>query len=266
MLLGHVAMMHRGLIARLADASPERRRYRWRDYVRLYAPNRDEIAERTEAVAGDRSPAELIAFDARPGRRWPRRSTGTPAHGDRRRPRADHGRGLGGDPAARPRRARRRPQPFAALRSSRPPITRDALAAATRMLAEILAAQAPGRSVEVRVPPFVAVQAIPGPRHTRGTPPNTVETDPLTWLRLGDGTGRLGRVGRDRTGPRQRHPGRSQRAPARPVLTLSWAWASRRAASCRPGARPTARLGRAAPRRGTRRPAAPRPGSAAPRR
>jgi len=57
------------------------------------------------------------------------------------------------------------------------------------MLAEILAAQAPGRSVEVRVPPFVAVQAIDGPRHTRGTPPNVVETDPLTWLRLA--TGRL---------------------------------------------------------------------------
>ena len=45
----------------------------------------------------------------------------------------------------------------------------------------------PGRSVEVRVPPFVAVQAIAGPRHTRGTPPNVVETDPLTWLRLATG-------------------------------------------------------------------------------
>jgi hypothetical protein len=39
----------------------------------------------------------------------------------------------------------------------------------------------------VRVPPFVAVQAIAGPRHTRGTPPNVVETDPLTWLRLASG-------------------------------------------------------------------------------
>jgi hypothetical protein len=54
-------------------------------------------------------------------------------------------------------------------------------------LAEILAAQAPGRSVELRIPPFIAVQAIPGPRHTRGTPPNVVETDPLTWLRLATG-------------------------------------------------------------------------------
>ncbi len=67
------------------------------------------------------------------------------------------------------------------------PLRRPALATAVRTLAEILAAQAPGRSVEVRVPPFVAVQAIAGPRHTRGTPPNVVETDPVTWLRLATG-------------------------------------------------------------------------------
>ena len=66
-------------------------------------------------------------------------------------------------------------------------LTRPALAAAVRALAELLAVQAPGRSVEVRVPPFVAVQAIAGPRHTRGTPPNVVETDPLTWLRVATG-------------------------------------------------------------------------------
>jgi Bacterial SCP ortholog len=47
-----------------------------------------------------------------------------------------------------------------------------------------LAQQVPGRSVELRVPPHVAVQLIPGPRHTRGTPPNVVETDAATWLRL----------------------------------------------------------------------------------
>jgi hypothetical protein len=55
------------------------------------------------------------------------------------------------------------------------------------MLIQALAAQAPGRSVEIRVPPFAAVQAIEGPRHTRGTPPNEIETDPLTWLRLATG-------------------------------------------------------------------------------
>jgi hypothetical protein len=50
-----------------------------------------------------------------------------------------------------------------------------------------LAQAHPGRSVEIRVPPFAAVQAIEGPRHTRGTPPNVVETDGPTWLALVDG-------------------------------------------------------------------------------
>jgi uncharacterized SCP-like protein len=51
-----------------------------------------------------------------------------------------------------------------------------------------LAQLAPGHSVEVRVPPFAAVQCVEGPRHTRGTPPNVVETDPRTWLELATGT------------------------------------------------------------------------------
>ena len=67
------------------------------------------------------------------------------------------------------------------------PLMRPALADAVRSLAEMLASGTPGRSVEVRVPPFVAVQAIPGPRHTRGTPPNVVETDGVTWLRIATG-------------------------------------------------------------------------------
>lgn len=64
---------------------------------------------------------------------------------------------------------------------------RAALAAAVRLTARTLAAAAPGASVEVRVPPFVAVQCIAGPRHTRGTPPNVLETDPRTWLLLATG-------------------------------------------------------------------------------
>lgn len=55
---------------------------------------------------------------------------------------------------------------------------------AVRFTLEELADVAPGRAVEVRVPPDGAVQAIEGPRHTRGTPPNVVETDPQTWLAL----------------------------------------------------------------------------------
>lgn len=64
---------------------------------------------------------------------------------------------------------------------------RAALASAVRLTARTLAALAPGASVEVRVPPFVAVQCVSGPRHTRGTPPNVVETDPRTWLLLATG-------------------------------------------------------------------------------
>ena len=70
---------------------------------------------------------------------------------------------------------------------SRPAPDRQALAAAVRLTARTLAAAAPGASVEVRIPPFAAVQCISGPRHTRGTPPNVVETDPRTWLLLTTG-------------------------------------------------------------------------------
>ena len=67
---------------------------------------------------------------------------------------------------------------------------RSIVGAAVKTSARWLAQQVPGRSVEVRIPPHVAVQCIEGPRHTRGTPPNVVETDAATWLRLA--TGRLG--------------------------------------------------------------------------
>ncbi len=66
---------------------------------------------------------------------------------------------------------------------------RPVLATAVRYTLEELGARAPGRTLEVRVPPYGAVQCIEGPRHTRGTPPNVVETDPQTWLSLV--TGRL---------------------------------------------------------------------------
>lgn len=63
------------------------------------------------------------------------------------------------------------------------PILASAVRASLRTLEQI----APGHTVEVRVPPFAAVQCIPGPRHTRGTPPNVIETDPRTWLELATG-------------------------------------------------------------------------------
>jgi hypothetical protein len=62
-----------------------------------------------------------------------------------------------------------------------------AIATACRFLLEELAAQAPGNSVEVRIPPYGATQCIEGPRHTRGTPPNTVEMNPDVWLQVATG-------------------------------------------------------------------------------
>jgi hypothetical protein len=78
---------------------------------------------------------------------------------------------------------------------TRPVPSRADLAAAVRLTARTLAALAPGASVEVRIPPFVAVQCISGPRHTRGTPPNVVETDPRTWLLLATGRLRVAEAG-----------------------------------------------------------------------
>ena len=65
--------------------------------------------------------------------------------------------------------------------------SRRTVATAVRFTLEELAERAPGNSVEVRVPPFGVTQCVAGPRHTRGTPPNVVETDGDTWLRLATG-------------------------------------------------------------------------------
>jgi hypothetical protein len=70
--------------------------------------------------------------------------------------------------------------------------TKDAQRVVVRTLLDMLAERAPGKALEVRVPPFAAVQCVEGPRHTRGTPPNVVETDPWTWIRVA-----CGRIGWD---------------------------------------------------------------------
>src|SRR5215218_5316371 len=70
---------------------------------------------------------------------------------------------------------------------SGPEPARAQLAEAVRLTARTLAALAPGSAVEVRVPPFVAVQCISGPAHRRGNPPNVMEADPRTWLLLATG-------------------------------------------------------------------------------
>ena len=64
---------------------------------------------------------------------------------------------------------------------------RPTTATAVRYLLQCLADRSAGNSVEVRVPPHGAVQCVPGPRHTRGTPPNVVEMTPEVWLDLATG-------------------------------------------------------------------------------
>ena len=76
-------------------------------------------------------------------------------------------------------------RPWLAGEAEQPP--RAVVGAAVKTSARWLAQHVPGRSVELRVPPHVAVQCIEGPRHTRGTPPNVVETDAATWLKLATG-------------------------------------------------------------------------------
>jgi hypothetical protein len=66
---------------------------------------------------------------------------------------------------------------------------RETLKAAVRELLRALSAKSPGHSVEVRVPPYGAVQCVEGPRHRRGTPPNVIECQPVVFIELA--TGRL---------------------------------------------------------------------------
>jgi hypothetical protein len=74
-----------------------------------------------------------------------------------------------------------------AMTNGATPVRTD-LALAVRWLLQRLDRSAPGNTVEVRVPPFGAIQFVEGPRHTRGTPPNVVEMDALTFVALTTGT------------------------------------------------------------------------------
>jgi hypothetical protein len=68
-----------------------------------------------------------------------------------------------------------------------PGADRETSVLAVRFLLQQLADEAPGHTVEVRVPPFGAVQCVEGPQHTRGTPPNVVEMEAGTWIELAVG-------------------------------------------------------------------------------
>jgi hypothetical protein len=75
-------------------------------------------------------------------------------------------------------------QELGAARAGLTPGDRAALGALIKASVRAFAERTPGHAVELRVPPFVAVQCVDGPRHTRGTPPNVVELDAATWLDL----------------------------------------------------------------------------------
>ncbi|HEY7048788.1 MAG TPA: sterol carrier family protein [Jatrophihabitantaceae bacterium] len=182
-LTGHVLYAVTGTIERMStrgDGPPTP----VAEYVRRYRPNAEAIAQRAVEIAGDRSAAELLsALRDEPDLALDAVTPATVLQGPRGPIRADDWL------ATRVVEMVAHADDLSRSMPDRTPVplVRPALATATRLLAEILAAQAPGRSVELRVPPFVAVQAIAGPRHTRGTPPNVVETDPLTWVRLATG-------------------------------------------------------------------------------
>jgi uncharacterized protein (TIGR03083 family) len=182
-LTAHLVLVFEGA-RRGLDSPATDRAYSIPEYVRLYAPNAAQIDELTAQLAGTDSPRQIIArldaaVDALP----------------ETLPAARVVRGGRGPITARDWVITRNIEAVVhsddltrSLPDREPvPLDRAALATTTRTLAEVLTALAPGRSVEVRVPPFVAVQAVEGPRHTRGTPPNVVETDPLTWVRVAAG-------------------------------------------------------------------------------
>ncbi|WP_170219480.1 sterol carrier family protein [Nocardioides litoris] len=89
--------------------------------------------------------------------------------------------------------ARLRPAPAADVAAARERLSagtaeRTDLKLLVKHYLALLEARAPGRSVEVRVPPYAAVQVVEGVRHTRGTPPAVVETDAETWIALATGS------------------------------------------------------------------------------
>lgn len=185
LLTGHVLMIFRGLLSALASpvADPPLALH---DYVARYRVDAGAIDAITAELAGERTPDELLAELDRL---------------------LDETRVRLAEPLPKVVRAPRGPISGADYLTTRifevlahsddlsrslpevEPIAlhRAALGAGVRGLAGMLAAKHPGRSVEVRVPPVIAVQCIAGPRHTRGTPPNVVETDPVTFLRLATG-------------------------------------------------------------------------------
>ena len=58
------------------------------------------------------------------------------------------------------------------------------IAASVKEILELIKDISPGKSVELRVPPYGAIQCVAGINHRRGTPPNTVEMSGQTLVKL----------------------------------------------------------------------------------
>ena len=214
-LAGHLVFAHRTLRESLGRVSTERPLPVHR-YVQGYRPNADSIADASRSAAD--ADDVLAALDAEIERCAVALTGGPP-------PVALGPRGpIAGEDLVRTRIIElvvHSDDLNRSLPDREPiPLQRAALAAAVRALTAILAGQQPGRSVEVRVPPYAAVQCgtgEPGPTHTRGTPPNVVETDPLTFLRLA--TGRVAWADALQAGQVHASGLRANLSPVLPVLS-----------------------------------------------
>lgn len=181
-LLGHIVGSKEGIVDWLATRSNQHA-LPPATYVRAYAPAADDISAQTIEITGDHTPAALLERLRAPLTAPDGMTANTVIDGPR-------------GPFTARDFVRTRILDLVVhcddINRSLPdrdpvPLLRPALATTTRMLADMLASTAPGRSVEIRIAPYIAVQAIEGPPHKRGTPPNVVETDPLTWLRVATG-------------------------------------------------------------------------------
>ena len=185
LLTGHVLMIFRGLLGALGSPTDEPP-MALHDYVARYREDAAAIDAVTAELAADRTPDDLLTqLDLLLSEVRSRLAEPLP-----RVVRAPRGPIAGADYlTSRFFEVLAHADDLSRSLPERQPIAFDraALGIGVRGLAGMLAAKYPGRSVEVRVPPFTAVQAIEGPRHTRGTPPNVVETDGPTFLRLATG-------------------------------------------------------------------------------
>ena len=185
-LAQHLAMSLRATHTVLADPSPDKPIGVDR-YVSGYAAAAPQLLERERSGTAGRDPADVLAG------LYAEREAAAPAIADPPPVRAVAGPRGPLSPAdwlvTRAIEMVVHADDLSRSLPDRPPaeVDRPALRLVTQACADLMATRAPGRSLELRVPPYAAVQCVEGPRHTRGTPPNVVETDPLTWIRLAAG-------------------------------------------------------------------------------